>query len=100
VTITPLGPSGAARVSWQAPTGRVPWRYVVLQVQRQGQWETFVMPFWDPGSRLLDGMTEEAVLWAVGRTGIVSERLALTRRTGRWVTGLQTPSFSQRVAAA
>ncbi len=79
VTITPMGSSGAVRVSWQAPAGSPPWRHVVLQVRRSGRWETRLMPAAGAGAHQLDKVTERAVLWVVGRTGIASAKASWAR---------------------
>ncbi len=70
VTITPLGPSGAVRVSWQAPAGSPQWRYVVLQVRRNGQWETLYFPVPGGATQVLEESFQTALVRGVGRTGL------------------------------
>jgi hypothetical protein len=70
VMITPLGQAGAVRVSWKALTGSPPWRYVVLQVRRQGRWETALLPASASVMVQLDDTMDRAVLRFVGRTGL------------------------------
>jgi uncharacterized lipoprotein YddW (UPF0748 family) len=70
VTITPLGQAGAVRVSWKALAGSPPWRYVVLQVRRQGRWDTALLPASASLMVQLDDTMDRAVLRFVGRTGL------------------------------
>jgi uncharacterized lipoprotein YddW (UPF0748 family) len=70
VTLTSLGPSGALRVSWQAPAGSPPWRCVVLQVRRNGQWETLYFPVPSGATQVLEESFQTALVRGVGRTGL------------------------------
>ena len=84
VTVTPLGPSGAVRVSWQAPAGSPPWRYVVLQVRRGGRWETAHLPSPGESSAHLDSAADMLVLRAAGRTGLAGPAVVMARHEGGW----------------
>ena len=79
VTITPLGTSGAVRVSWQAPAGSSPWRYVVLQVRRNGQWETLYFPVPGGATQVLEESFQTALVWGVGRTGLEGPAVIVNR---------------------
>ena len=79
VTVTPLGPSGAVRVSWQAPAGSPPWRYVVLQVRRNGQWETLYFPVPGGATQVLEESFQTALVWGVGRTGLEGPAVIVNR---------------------
>ena len=79
VTITPLGTSGAVRVSWQAPAGSSPWRYVVLQVRRNGQWETLCFPVPGGATQVLEESFQTALVWGVGRTGLEGPAVIVNR---------------------
>jgi len=84
VTVTPLQPPGAARLAWRAPAGGPPWRWVVLQVRRQGRWEVLPLPRPGVDHHMLDPGDERAVLQAVGRTGITGAAATLVQRSGTW----------------
>jgi uncharacterized lipoprotein YddW (UPF0748 family) len=84
VTVTPQQPPGAARVDWRAPAGGPPWRWVVLQVRRQGRWEALHLPRPGVSHHMLDPGAERAVLQAVGRTGIPGAAATLEQRSGTW----------------
>ena len=84
VTVTPQQPPGAARVDWRAPAGGPPWRWVVLQVRRQGRWEVLHLPRPGVDHHMLDPGAERAVLQAVGRTGIPGAAATLEQRSGTW----------------
>jgi hypothetical protein len=70
VTLTPLAQPGSARLAWQPPAGSAPWRWVVLQLRRQGKWEALHLPASGPAERTLEADVDQAVLRAVGRTGL------------------------------
>jgi uncharacterized lipoprotein YddW (UPF0748 family) len=82
--LTPLTPSGAARVAWRAPAGSPPWRWLVLQVMRQGRWEVLHLPAPGVDHHMLDPGADRAVLHAVGRTGIQGAAATLVQRSGAW----------------
>jgi uncharacterized lipoprotein YddW (UPF0748 family) len=84
VTVTPQQPPGAARVDWRAPAGGPPWRWVVLQVRRQGRWEVLHLPRPGVDHHMLDPGAERAVLQAVGRTGMPGAAATLVQRSGTW----------------
>jgi uncharacterized lipoprotein YddW (UPF0748 family) len=84
VTVTPQQPPGAARVDWRAPAGGPPWRWVVLQVRRQGRWEVLHLPRPGVDHHMLDPGAERAVLQAVGRTGMPGAATTLVQRSGTW----------------
>jgi hypothetical protein len=84
VKITPQGSSGAARISWQAPAGSPPWRYVVLQVRQAGSWKTLCLPAAAADHHMLDAKTDHALLSAVGRTGLEGPPVSAARSAGHW----------------
>jgi len=84
VSLTRIGPTGMARLSWRAPTGSPPWRWVVLQLRKQGKWEALHLPSSSPGERILDKEVDQAVLWTVGRTGLSGPALRLKAGPQGW----------------
>ena len=84
VTVTPLGPSGAVRVSWQAPAGSPQWRYVVLQVRRAGEWKTLLLPVPGAESYVLDIAVDCLVVGAIGRTGQAMLSKKFIKLASRW----------------
>ncbi len=84
VSLTRIGPTGMARLSWRAPTGSPPWRWVVLQLRKQGEWEALHLPSSSPGERILDREVDQAVLWTVGRTGLSGPALRLKAGPQGW----------------
>ena len=87
VTVTPLQPPGTARVDWRAPAGSPPWRWVVLQVRRQGRWEVLHLSGSSGNPHMLDPGADRAVLQAVGRTGMHGAAATLVQRGGAWSLG-------------
>ena len=84
VTIEPAGLSIAMQLSWRAPAGSPPWRWVVLQVRRAGKWRTVPLPVPGASTTLLDGESEVLAVHAIGRTGQASPATVLTRHTAGW----------------
>ena len=84
VMVTPLQPSGPVRLAWRPPAGSPPWRWVVLQVRRQGRWEVLHLPGSSGNAHMLDPGADRAVLQAVGRTGVHGAAATLVQRGGAW----------------
>lgn len=95
VTLTPLSPPGSVRLNWQPPAGTPPWRHVVLQLRCNGQWETTHLPATSINHQVLDAAADQAVLQAVGRTGLSSDAVTMLQRGGMW--SVAVPAMPQGV---
>jgi hypothetical protein len=82
VTITPA--VSGVDLAWHPSPNTPPWRQAVLHVRSAGRWDTLHWPVPGTSRHSLGESVDRAVLQGVGRTGLVSEGLALIRHKGHW----------------